>query len=164
MKIREATVSDARDIFLVMSNVEQSGFMLKSPGERNMNEGGLENYNERLNSHSNSGFFVAEIEGVIAGYLILKGETAEKIKHRASLVVGVHSDYRKRGIAKSLFEYVFGWAKENGIAKIELTVMVKNKAAYDLYTKLGFVIEGVRKNSLVANGIYIDEFYMAKHL
>ena len=164
MKIREATVDDAREIFLVMSNVEQSGFMLISPGERNVNEGGLENYIERLNLHVNSGFFVAEIDGVIAGYLILKGETAEKIKHRASLVVGVHSDYRKRGIAKKLFEYVFNWAKERGISKIELTVMVKNEAAYHLYSKLGFIIEGVRKNSLFTNDTYIDEFYMAKHL
>ena len=132
MNIREATVKDASEILLVMKNVEQSGFMLMSPGERSTNEADFEKFIEKLILHDQSAIFIAELDDNIAGYLILRGESASRTKHRAHLVVGVHSDLRKRGIAQSLFEYAFPWAKEKGIIKIESSVTVKNEVAYQL--------------------------------
>ncbi len=39
--------------------------------------------------------------------------------------------------------------------------MVHNERAVGLYQKVGFEIEGTRKNSLFVNGKYVDEYYMA---
>ena len=46
----------------------------------------------------------------------------------------------------------------------ELTVRKENKAAVHLYEKSGFVIEGLRKNSMRVGGVYADEYYMAKFI
>lgn len=40
--------------------------------------------------------------------------------------------------------------------------MCPNIVAKHLYEKNGFVIEGVKKNAVLVDGVYIDEFYMAK--
>jgi RimJ/RimL family protein N-acetyltransferase len=54
------------------------------------------------------------------------------------------------------------WAKEVGISKLELSVIKENTNAQKLYKKLGFDIEGDRKNALIINGQFVDEFYMGK--
>ena len=50
------------------------------------------------------------------------------------------------------------------MTRIELTVICNNNIAKSLYEKNGFVVEGVKKNSMVIDGEYVDEFYMAKTL
>lgn len=42
--------------------------------------------------------------------------------------------------------------------------MCPNTVAKNLYEKNGFVVEGIKKNSMIVDGEYIDEFYMAKFL
>lgn len=41
-------------------------------------------------------------------------------------------------------------------------MICENEAALRLYTKSGFQIEGVRRNSIFADGRHLDEYYMAK--
>jgi ribosomal protein S18 acetylase RimI-like enzyme len=52
--------------------------------------------------------------------------------------VAVHPDYRRRGIARALMEAVLERIEERGGGKAVLEVKANNKAAYDLYVKLGF--------------------------
>ena len=42
--------------------------------------------------------------------------------------------------------------------------MVHNERAVRLYQKMGFEIEGRKKQNLLVNGMYRDEFEMAKLL
>ena len=42
--------------------------------------------------------------------------------------------------------------------------MVDNHAGIALYKKMGFEIEGVKKDSLLINDQYVDEYYMSKIL
>jgi RimJ/RimL family protein N-acetyltransferase len=56
------------------------------------------------------------------------------------------------------------WAKQQHIHRLELTVMTHNIAGIALYKKQGFAIEGTKRQSLLINGQFIDEFYMAKLL
>ncbi len=48
--------------------------------------------------------------------------------------------------------------------RIELTVMTHNEAGIALYRRQSFEIEGVKKQSLLMDGQYVDEYYMAKLL
>ena len=57
---------------------------------------------------------------------------------------------------------LFDWSKENRITRIELTVRRSNILAISLYTKMGFIEEGIKRNSLYINSKYEDELYMAK--
>jgi RimJ/RimL family protein N-acetyltransferase len=40
--------------------------------------------------------------------------------------------------------------------------MIHNEVALKLYKKMGFKIEGLKERSMIVNGEYIDEYYMAK--
>lgn len=62
------------------------------------------------------------------------------------------------------FEKLDKWAIANGIIRLELTVECCNKAAKHLYEKNGFLIEGIREKSMLVNGTFINEYYMAKIL
>ena len=53
-------------------------------------------------------------------------------------------------------------AEQEKILRLELTVQCRNEVALHLYQKMGFQIEGVKKNSMVVNGEFVDEYYMAR--
>lgn len=54
------------------------------------------------------------------------------------------------------------WARENNLTRLELTFVSSNIVAKHLYEKNGFEIEGTRKNAMIIDGKYVDEYYMAK--
>ncbi len=56
------------------------------------------------------------------------------------------------------------WAREKQMHRMELTVMTHNTKAIKLYEKMGFLIEGLRKECLQIGRSWVDEFYMAKIL
>ena len=47
-------------------------------------------------------------------------------------------------------------------SRLELTVICENSVAKHLYEKNGFEIEGIKRKSVLVDGKYLDEFYMAK--
>ena len=162
MNVRKATASDASQIVAVMKDAEASGFMLFEPDERKLTAEQFEKYIEAINNKPNSAIFVATEEENILGYLIIQGEGPKRIAHRAYIVIGVQRASRGKGVGTALFTYAEQWAKEVGIQRLELTVIKHNEAAYHLYEKMGFEVEGVKQKSLKINGEYVDEYYMAK--
>lgn len=63
----------------------------------------------------------------------------------------VAPDYRRRGIAKMIFEQTLD--KIEGVEKCFLEVAANNESAISLYSSLGFSISGIRKNYYrMANG------------
>ena len=60
--------------------------------------------------------------------------------------IATHPDYRRQGYGKAIVEALIKHAKNNRLDSISLEVRVSNKAAIDLYTALGFKIEGKRKD------------------
>jgi RimJ/RimL family protein N-acetyltransferase len=56
------------------------------------------------------------------------------------------------------------WAAENGVKRLELSVMTHNERGIALYKKMGFEIEGIKKASIFVNGVYVDEYLMSKIL
>ena len=164
MLIREARREDAEGIIAVMRNAEESNFMLFGPGERKLEPKQFAIFIDKICNKFNSALFIAEIEHKIVGYLIVQGDTPSRIAHRAYIVIGIHSDFRGRGIGTALFTKLDDWAKDKGIHRLELTVMVDNTVGVALYKKMGFEIEGTKRHSLCVNGSYVDEYYMSKLL
>ena len=60
--------------------------------------------------------------------------------------IATHPDYRRRGYGRAIVESLQKYAKNNGLDSISLEVRESNKAAIDLYTRLGFKVEGKRKD------------------
>ena len=60
--------------------------------------------------------------------------------------IATHPDYRRRGYGRAIVESLQKYAKNNGLDSISLEVRESNKAAIELYTRLGFKVEGKRKD------------------
>ncbi|MDN4607858.1 GNAT family N-acetyltransferase [Sporosarcina highlanderae] len=162
MEIRQAKPSDAEQLVQLVSHVEStSDFMLFEAGERNLSS---EQFRKRIESFGEDGstILVAENEGTLTGYLMVIAGGSKRNKHSAYLVIGISKEYRGQGIGKALFAELDNWACKHNLHRLELTVMKTNAAGVALYEKAGFQIEGVKKHSLLVNGEYVDEYYMAK--
>ena len=60
--------------------------------------------------------------------------------------IATHPDYRRQGFGRAIVESLIKYAKMNGLDSISLEVRESNRAAIDLYTSLGFKVEGKRKD------------------
>lgn len=162
--IRKGNSGDAEGIVSVMKSAEESGNMLYDPGEREVDPESFAKFIDAINENEKSVIFVAVENGKVLGYLIAQNEKPKRIAHRAYIVVGVHRDSRGKGIGKALFAHMMEWAKKVKLHRIDLTVIAENDAAVALYRKMGFEIEGIKRDSLLIDDEYVDEFYMSKLL
>ncbi|MHC0036173.1 GNAT family N-acetyltransferase [Pseudoneobacillus sp. C159] len=165
MLFRQAMLEDAFQFAELIHQVENSSnYMLFNPGERKKDPEARRKMLQAFQDKSNSAIFVCEDVEELIGYLIADGGFAEKNKHSAYLVVGISPGYRGRGIGKRLFEELFKWADQQQIHRLELTVVSENHQALALYKKMGFQIEGTKRDSLKINDKYVNEYYMSKLL
>lgn len=162
MNIRPVQPEDARAFAELLFEIDKSGFMLFEPKERPADAEREKRRIDSLTNDKHSALFVAEENGQLAGYMMANGGNANRNKHSAYLVLGVHEKFRRQGVAVNLFNQTFDWAKNCGISRLELTVIKNNEKALRLYKKMGFEIEGEKINSLVIDGKPVNEYYMYK--
>ncbi|PGS48354.1 GNAT family N-acetyltransferase [Bacillus sp. AFS041924] len=164
MNIREVKLDDTEKIIQLMKEVEnQSEFMLYGPGERNITIEGQRKQLEFIGKSSHSTILVAEeTSGNLVGYLFAIGNSAMRKKHSVYLVIGILKEYTGKGIGTELFYRLEDWATTQNIQRLELTVVMENKAGIALYKKMGFEIEGTKRNSIIIDGTSFDEYDMAK--
>lgn len=60
--------------------------------------------------------------------------------------IATHPDYRRQGFGRAIVESLIKYAKMNGLDSISLEVRESNRAAIELYSSLGFKVEGKRKD------------------
>ena len=165
MIIRTIRKSDAEQFLYLSKQLdEETQFMLLEPGERNTSLEELRDQIHNLLRQENQTIFVAEQDNQLVGYLEAKGGTFKRSRHSAYLVIGILQAFAGQGIGTQLFQRMEEWAKQIHIHRLELTVMTHNTAGIAWYKKQGFAIEGTRRHSLLINGQFVDEFFMAKLL
>ncbi|TYR80551.1 GNAT family N-acetyltransferase [Priestia megaterium] len=165
MLIREIEMTDAHKFVELIKQVEkESKYMMFEGDERKLSSEQQEKNIEIIKQQANSTIFVAEINNEIVGYLHAVGGAVNRNRHVAYVSIGILKEYRGGGIGVSLFNQLESWAKEQRIHRLELTVVVENVVAIHLYKKAGFQVEGTKKDSLKINGLFVDEYYMAKIL
>ncbi len=142
----------------------ETPYRLYGPGER---LDVLRAYAEEIDAivrNPRSCLLAAEEKGELVGYLAAYGRTAPRVAHVVTVAVGILQSHTGRGIGGRLFASLEDWARENGVHRIDLTVMTDNEPALKLYTRLGFSLEGRKRDSMRFGDRYIDEFYMSKLL
>lgn len=162
MRIRNVETGDSKKLLQLMMQLDnETKYMLYEPGER---KGNAEKLAEKLayTIENKDLFLVIEDNDKLVGYISAAKGIQNRIKHSAYIVVGILKDYRGIGFGTKLFQYLDKWAVANKVKRLELTVMRENSAAIHLYKKMGFEIEGIKKNSCIVDGKYMDEFYMSK--
>jgi RimJ/RimL family protein N-acetyltransferase len=163
MIVREVRESDAENLVGLIKTVEkESEFMLMEPGERLITPEQQQHRIHSIKKSENSTIFVAENEEQLVGYMFAMGGTVKRNQHSVYVVIGILKDYRGQGIGTRLFEKLEEWAVERKIRRLELTTVTQNVAGVALYKKMGFEVEGTKKDSLLIDGEFVDEFYMAK--
>jgi RimJ/RimL family protein N-acetyltransferase len=165
MLIREIEREDTERFVSLINQVEsESEFLLFEAGERQVTVEQQEKRIDMMEQEGNSTIFVAEENSELIGYLIAMGGQAKRNKHTAYLVIGILTEYRGQGVGSKLFQRLEEWATEQKLHRLELTVVTLNEAGIRLYKKMGFEIEGTKRNSLYIDGKFVNEYYMSKLL
>jgi RimJ/RimL family protein N-acetyltransferase len=163
MLIRKIKTTDAANFLELCQRLDnESKFMMLEPGERQTTIEEQTKWIKNTLKDDISLILVCEIEGRIVGYLYAIRESFNRMRHSAYIVTGILKEFRGQGIGSQLFNELDNWSISNHIHRLELTVMCHNQAGIALYKKMGFKIEGTKKDSLIVDGEYVDEYYMAK--
>lgn len=161
--IRPVTVTDAPVVLACLQRIDATApYLLYQPGERNWD---VDTTAMVIDQSSQSGvFFGAFADQQMCGYLLLQGSTLQKIQHSAQIVVAVDATYRHQGIGQRLLTTALEYAQDQGLHRLELSVIPENTVAKHLYEKLGFTVEGIKKQAIQQSDGFADEMIMAKLL
>lgn len=162
MIIRKAVPSDAAQLSVLMKHVEESNFMMFDPGERKTTAEQL--HKRLLAMGEDSIVFVAEEQQQLTAYLFAINEDIKRKKHSVYVAMGVRQEERGKGRGTKLLLALEEWAQSKNLHRIELTVLEHNTAAIALYEKMGFRVEGLKKDSLFIANNYANELFMSKLL
>ena len=165
MNLRVIHETDAQAFLRLQEQMaEESPYTLHLPGERKTS---IQDQREEIRdilSIPNQTILVVEDRDQLVGWLGAYGGGFSRIAHAVLLAVGVLEDYHRQGLGSWLFEEIEKWAWERKIRRMELLVAAINKPAIGLYRKMGFQIEGTKRDSYLMDGEFIDEYLMAKLL
>jgi len=104
---------------------------------------------------------VARQDASVVGWCDIQPAFGEARRHIGTLGMGLLPAFRHRGIGTQLLSAAIATAWSRGLGRIELTVRVDNANARALYSRLGFVDEGLHKRSMLVAGHYHDCHAMA---
>lgn len=162
IKVRKAEASDAAAIIELRNRIlSETAFMLWEPGEFQDSVEDEAKRIERLNNRDNCLLLVAEAGGQLIGNLTAYGGETRRIRHRATIALGVAKEHWSKGAATAMLDFVLRWSRERKLRRVELTVHTTNVRALAVYKRCGFQVEGVRRSSLLVDGQYVDEYWMA---
>lgn len=113
-------------------------------------------------SSNNRAVLVVENNGSLVGYLDIYRYLMPKVNHAAFLELGIIKSYRGLGLGTKLMLEAESWAKSVGIKRIWFYVVANNLSAINLYLKLQYRFEGLRRDSYFFEGKFTDEYIMAK--
>lgn len=163
--IRPAQTGDSCAIIdTVRSNAnERSYVLMEHYGKDDASE---RDYISHLDAAKNL-LIVATAGGEVVGCLAaLQSDSGRRPETAHLLHVGLHlrEAFRGLGIGTHLLDYAVSWAREKGFKKVEANIFTTNKYSLGMFTKAGFVEEGVRKNRIQVGRELVNEVLMGKLL
>lgn len=105
---------------------------------------------------------VAILDDQVVGDIGLTRHTGRRA-HSGSFGMGVHDDFRGRGIGSALLGEVVAIADHwYNLKRLDMTVYADNERAIALYCKFGFEPEGTLRNFAFRDGAFVDALTMAR--
>ena len=104
---------------------------------------------------------VAVAGETIVGWCDIEPDASPVRAHVGTLGMGLLADYRGQGIGRRLLVRTLKQAYDQGLERVELSVLHDNTAALALYKRVGFRVEGRRIRDWKHNGLYQDSILMA---
>jgi len=160
-EIREARPGDAPALVELARavSVEQGDWLLATDGWRSASA--ERRYLRAVRRSAHAAVFVAEVPEGLVGRLSVSRDPHPASRHVSDLGLMVAAGYRRRGIGRSLLDAAAGWARRQGVSKLELHVFPHNEPAIGLYESYGFVREGYRRRHYRRGEEYLDAILMA---
>lgn len=98
---------------------------------------------EQMLNRKTSAAFVAELGGLLVGFISggVEANQPDRLPQRHATIgyLYVDENYRRRGIARALFEAVATWAQQvDGVSHFEMTVITADEAAAAFWRSIGF--------------------------
>ena len=161
--IRQALPADAPRVIALLERLyAETTFLLYEPGEMTVS---AEAYAKRMADgieKRNWVMFIAEDGDELIGAAFGSRGQAKRTLHSFMFGIGVLEAHWSRGIGEALVAAVEAWAREHQIHRIELTARTTNTRALNLYHRIGFEREGLKRHSQRVGGQYVDEYLMSK--
>lgn len=105
--------------------------------------------------------FVAADGDRVVGWADIFPHWAAALAHCGTLGMGVHADYRGKGIGARLLSACLDKAVSKGITRVELQARADNSRAIRLYERAGFVAEARLRNAMRFDGVYYETVQMS---
>ena len=161
--VRRAVEADACALIELRRKLfAETTFMLWEPAEFSNTADDERKRIARLQGRANCAVLLAEVASQPVGLLTAVGGELNRLRHSATLALGVAKSHWGQGIATAMVREAVSWSTTAGIARLELTVHTTNLAAIAVYLRCGFEVEGRRRKSLFVDGAYVDEYLMSR--
>ncbi|WP_197057403.1 GNAT family N-acetyltransferase [Pontibacillus halophilus] len=100
----------------------------------------------------------------LVGMLDLMNSSRKRLSHVADIGMSIDSAYQNLGLGRLLLQHARAWAEAHPtIEKLALEVFKQNEQAIHLYTSLGFVQEGEKKQAVkLEDGTYDSLIQMGR--
>lgn len=166
LTIREATMADAELLSKFMSQLDyESDYLLYHPGERDDAIQIVTQYLTRLTNNEKSMIYVAENqENNIVATICGESSAYQRIAHVMKVNIAALKAYRRTGIGRKLSYQLLAHAIKRGIHRVEVTVIKENKISLNLCQRMGFELEGIKKQSIKIGDRYHDEYLLARFI
>ncbi|OGG58298.1 hypothetical protein A2853_00015 [Candidatus Kaiserbacteria bacterium RIFCSPHIGHO2_01_FULL_55_17] len=98
------------------------------------------------------------------GYVTIVFGKFRKVGETAYIVVGVRASHQGKGVGTALLTHAEEFARARDMHRMELEVFERNEGAIRLYEKLGYILEGRRREAVRTESGYSDIIWMGKLL
>ncbi len=162
--LREAVPGDAKDILLMMGQVnKETEFLVLDEAELLLPPETLEEELDYIYESNNNLLLLAIYEGTIIGTASVKADSQFRLSHVGEVGISILQEYWGMGLGTLMLEEIISWAKEMGVLfRLELDVKVRNERAVHLYRKMGFQIEAVMPRGARTDlGEFLDVYKMS---
>ncbi|WP_226670002.1 GNAT family N-acetyltransferase [Metabacillus litoralis] len=162
--IRSAKEMDAKKLSQLRLQIDgETEYLDRERGEHYIDESGFKMIIKDDTDSENNLFLVSEVDGAIVGFSRCVGNTLKRTSHKVEFGVCVLKEYWGYAIGKNLLKESLNWADQNGIEKVNLSVLETNDKAIKLYKKHGFEVEGIlKKDKLLSDGNYYHTIIMGR--
>lgn len=165
--LRSPREEDAAQLLeLLRITAGETDFLLRAPEECDLTEDQERDWVRDCRESEYVCAIVCEVEGIIAGNCEVRFNKRLKIRHRASVGIGLKQRYWNLGIGTAMFEELIRIAREKeGVTRMELEFAEGNERGRALYEKMGFQVTGCRPDAFrLKDGSLLDEYMMVKVL
>ncbi len=159
--LRQARPADASALVALQADIYREGCWFVGDGPPS-----AEAMTRRLRAlEPHCGLYLLAVQREqLGGWLELRRLQPRRLAHVAVLTLAVAKRWRRRGLGSRLLDRADPWARQVGVAKLQLSVRAGNEAAIALYVKQGFVLEGREVRQVRTEAGYGDNLLMAKFL